>query len=372
MLQLLTPSFLTPLLCDSAYPWQIGFQDGATPSAEGVLELHDHILFYLIVITVLVFWMLGVTVVTFNSSKVGIVHKYSNHGTLIELIWTITPALVLVAIAFPSFKLLYLLDVCSTEHTDSMIYTMAMTTTWVRTQPVSIGKITTSCTSLVPYGIRGSTIGIRFNRWCLSTYTLTATLRSHIIGHLLGDAHLHMTWSSKNPYFVHTQALARFWYSWSILQLISCMCQKSFTMYGSWYKGSYNTNITIGTRSMPCLMLIHDLFYNVVNGKRKKVIKPELLTYLNTIVLANWAMDDGAKSATGFLLHTEGFTHNEVYMLCGMLHYQFSLVCTAQKHGNGLMIYITTSSMPLFRELVLPHFHPGFYYKLGISKENEL
>ena len=39
-----------------------------------------------------------------------IVHKYSNHGTLIELIWTISPALVLVAIAFPSFKLLYLMD----------------------------------------------------------------------------------------------------------------------------------------------------------------------------------------------------------------------------------------------------------------------
>jgi cytochrome c oxidase subunit 2 len=38
------------------------------------------------------------------------VYKYSNHGTLIELIWTISPALVLVAIAFPSFKLLYLMD----------------------------------------------------------------------------------------------------------------------------------------------------------------------------------------------------------------------------------------------------------------------
>jgi hypothetical protein len=69
-------------------------------------------------------------------------------------------------------------------------------------------------------------------------------------------------------------------------------------------------------------------------------------------------MDDGAKNATGFLLHTEGFTHNEVYMLCGMLHYQFGLGCTAQKHDKGLMIYIATSSMPLFRQLVLPHFHP--------------
>jgi hypothetical protein len=77
-------------------------------------------------------------------------------------------------------------------------------------------------------------------------------------------------------------------------------------------------------------------------------------------------MDDGAKSATGFLLHTEGFTHNEVYMLCGMLHYQFGLVCTPQKHDKALMLYISTASMPLFRQLVLPHFHPNFYYKLSL------
>ena len=31
-------------------------------------------------------------------------------GTLIELIWTITPAFVLIAVAFPSFRLLYLMD----------------------------------------------------------------------------------------------------------------------------------------------------------------------------------------------------------------------------------------------------------------------
>jgi len=46
----------------------------------------------------------------FNSSKSSLVHKYLNHGTLIEFIWTILPAFVLIAIAFPSFRLLYLLD----------------------------------------------------------------------------------------------------------------------------------------------------------------------------------------------------------------------------------------------------------------------
>jgi len=104
------PSIFSVLSCDVAQPWQIMFQDDSTPTQEGIVELHDTIFFYLIVVATLVLWMLGATLIHFTSSKVGIVHKYSNHGTLIELIWTITPALVLVAIAFPSFKLLYLMD----------------------------------------------------------------------------------------------------------------------------------------------------------------------------------------------------------------------------------------------------------------------
>ena len=45
-----------------------------------------------------------------NFAKSYISNKYINHGTLVELIWTITPALILILIAFPSFKLLYLMD----------------------------------------------------------------------------------------------------------------------------------------------------------------------------------------------------------------------------------------------------------------------
>jgi cytochrome c oxidase subunit 2 len=103
-------TFMSPLSCDSSYPWQIWFQDGSTPNFEGIVELHDTIFFYLVVVSFLVFWMLAVIIFRFSSSKVGIAHKYQNHGTMIELIWTITPALILIAIAFPSFKLLYLMD----------------------------------------------------------------------------------------------------------------------------------------------------------------------------------------------------------------------------------------------------------------------
>jgi cytochrome c oxidase subunit 2 len=95
---------------DAPQPWQLGFQDSAAPGFTGIVELHNTIFFYLIVICVGVFWMLGSIIYFFNSKNAPFVHKYLNHGTLIELIWTITPALVLIAIAFPSFRLLYLLD----------------------------------------------------------------------------------------------------------------------------------------------------------------------------------------------------------------------------------------------------------------------
>ncbi|GAC92498.1 cytochrome oxidase subunit 2 [Pseudozyma hubeiensis SY62] len=95
---------------DAPQPWQLGFQDGASPTQEGITELHDSIFFYLVVICFGVLWVLSSVIVNFNSNKSQLVYKYANHGTLIELIWTITPALVLIAIAFPSFKLLYLMD----------------------------------------------------------------------------------------------------------------------------------------------------------------------------------------------------------------------------------------------------------------------
>ena len=109
MLDLLS-RLLSPVYCDAPEPWQIGFQDGASPTFEGISELHNSIFFYLVVIFVGVVWVIGSVVVNFSSDKSPIVYKYANHGTLIELVWTITPAFILIAIAFPSFKLLYLMD----------------------------------------------------------------------------------------------------------------------------------------------------------------------------------------------------------------------------------------------------------------------
>lgn len=99
-----------PLHCDAPEPWQLGFQDGASPTFEGITELHNSIFFYLVVIFIAVTWVIISIILNFSHDKNPIVMKYLNHGTLIEVIWTSLPAVVLIAIAFPSFKLLYLMD----------------------------------------------------------------------------------------------------------------------------------------------------------------------------------------------------------------------------------------------------------------------
>ena len=103
-------SIFNTIYNDAPQPWQLGFQDSAAPGFTGIVELHNTIFLYLVVICVSVFWVIGSIMYYFNNNNSPIVHKYLNHGTLIELIWTITPALILIAIAFPSFRLLYLLD----------------------------------------------------------------------------------------------------------------------------------------------------------------------------------------------------------------------------------------------------------------------
>lgn len=95
---------------DTPEPWQLSFQDSASPSFSGIIDVHNYIMFYLFIIIIFVSFVLVSIIRNYNEKNNKITYKYHNHGTLIELIWTITPALILIGIAFPSFKLLYLLD----------------------------------------------------------------------------------------------------------------------------------------------------------------------------------------------------------------------------------------------------------------------
>lgn len=92
--------------CDAPEAWQMGVQDPATPAMEGMLFFHNYLVFFLILIGSFVFWMLYQVLINYNEFVNPQSNKFT-HSSLLEIVWTIVPALVLVLIAVPSFSLLY-------------------------------------------------------------------------------------------------------------------------------------------------------------------------------------------------------------------------------------------------------------------------
>jgi cytochrome c oxidase subunit 2 len=108
---------------DSPKPWQMGFQDPATPIMEGIINFHHDLMYFLIIISTFVLWMLLRTIYLFNTNRynssnpdAALLNAYHRkfkdftHCTVLEVVWTIIPTLILIIIATPSFALLYAMD----------------------------------------------------------------------------------------------------------------------------------------------------------------------------------------------------------------------------------------------------------------------
>ena len=103
-------------LAEQAEDWQLGMQPGVTPTRDQIDFLHDKILLPIItVITIFVLGLLLYAIVRFNVRR-NPTPSQTSHNTLIEVIWTTVPILVLLVIFIPSIKLLYFVD--RTEHAD--------------------------------------------------------------------------------------------------------------------------------------------------------------------------------------------------------------------------------------------------------------
>jgi cytochrome c oxidase subunit 2 len=106
--------------CDAAQSWQLLFQDSATPIMEGIVDLHNNIMWVLIAILTFILYMLIVIIKGFGHNSSHPLKKIvaldpaaetaPSHGAVIEIIWTIIPSLILAWIAIPSFALLYGMD----------------------------------------------------------------------------------------------------------------------------------------------------------------------------------------------------------------------------------------------------------------------
>lgn len=93
------------IYCHTILP-QYDFLDSGSYIMDGIIALNDHILFYEILILTVVVWTL-LSVLIKNTS---FILKDLYHGSVIEIIWTLIPGIILIMIALPSFRLLYLMD----------------------------------------------------------------------------------------------------------------------------------------------------------------------------------------------------------------------------------------------------------------------
>nr|BAK23098.1 cytochrome c oxidase subunit II [Boraras maculatus] len=93
-----------------AHHTQLGFQDAASPVMEELLGFHDHALMIVILISTLVLYI----IIAMASTK--LTNKLILDSQEIEIIWTILPAIILILIALPSLRILYLMDEINDPH----------------------------------------------------------------------------------------------------------------------------------------------------------------------------------------------------------------------------------------------------------------
>nr|YP_009003473.1 cytochrome c oxidase subunit II [Caecilia tentaculata]AGZ18881.1 cytochrome c oxidase subunit II [Caecilia tentaculata] len=93
-----------------AYPSQLGFQDAASPIMEELLHFHDHTLMIVFLISTLVLY----TITIMMSTK--LTNTSSMDAQEVEMIWTVLPAIIMIVIALPSLRILYLMDEMDDPH----------------------------------------------------------------------------------------------------------------------------------------------------------------------------------------------------------------------------------------------------------------
>ncbi len=95
-----------PAFASQPLPWQIGFQPAASPIMEMIQRFSDGLMIVISLIVAVVLGLLLYCMFRFRAGRNPVPSNVSHH-TVIEVIWTVVPILVLVGIAVPSFSLMF-------------------------------------------------------------------------------------------------------------------------------------------------------------------------------------------------------------------------------------------------------------------------
>lgn len=107
-LSIFLAALLAPVAALADYPksWELNLQPPAGPLAQQMHDFHDLLLWIITIITLFVLALLIWVVVRYNS-KSNPVPSTTTHNTMLEVVWTIIPVIILIVIAVPSFKVLF-------------------------------------------------------------------------------------------------------------------------------------------------------------------------------------------------------------------------------------------------------------------------
>ena len=95
--------------------WEIGMQPAASPVRVQIDALYNELLVIIALVALLVMALLIYVIVRYNARR-NPIPSTTSHNTLIEIIWTTVPVLILLAIAIPSFKLIYYIGEATAQH----------------------------------------------------------------------------------------------------------------------------------------------------------------------------------------------------------------------------------------------------------------
>jgi len=370
-------------LFDLAQPFQFSFQDSATDILSNLVNLHNTILYYLIVILIVVTWFLLAILL---GKKNHISHANLNHGTLIEIIWTITPALILISIALPSFKLLYMLD----EVIDPVVTVKTIGFFFCGQILYILNKRKDTYTPAPLWSsyleLGEKIIKPRFASKLNLVYFYIPNVRANnrvgphnkevlsvIFGSLLGDCYGNRK-SREGIRFVFKQSIIHKEY---LFWLYKFFYERGYCSNNEPRKFSTSLKVRNETKvyhryefntfTFRSFNWIYALFYK----KGVKYINPKIADYLSPLALAVWIMDDGCWTQYGVRISTNCFTFEEVKLLVKLIETKFSLNCTIQKiqTPGQYSLYIKADSIEHFKTLVLPYFPKSMHYKLGCASK---
>ena len=98
-----------PAFAQAPTNWQLGFQPAQSPTQSGIEGLHALVIWLMAFVTIFVAALLLFVIWRYRASKNPVASRVSHH-TALEIAWTVIPALVLIVIAIPSFRLIYFED----------------------------------------------------------------------------------------------------------------------------------------------------------------------------------------------------------------------------------------------------------------------